>query len=387
MQGLPDPDLNFSFKQLFVPLTTTKAITWIIVIGLILYANMLFNGFVWDDNTFIINNPQVHQLHILSLIGPSIFNSHEFYRPIDSIYFAFLYSLVGQQPFFYHFIQLSLHIIVTCLLFLYLQYFFKKPLAFSLSLIFLVHPINVESVTFIGSTQSELYFLPGIIALLLSRKKHLSGRRLLFINILLLFSILSKEPGFLFLLLIFVYRYLFKLHGLKKLLLSNAVILAIYFLLRLFVGGSTFKSIDAIPIASLPLLQRILNIPIIIVYYLKTFIFPIHLAIWQLWIIKNITIQNFFIPLFICLLFIAVWFFVFKKIQSISDPKIHETNLLQFYFFSFWFVIGMGPLLQIIPLDMTVADRWFYFPIVGLLGMTGVCFQIFPFMFKHKTLV
>jgi hypothetical protein len=386
VQDIENED-DFSFKKLFVPLTTTKAITWIVIIGFVVYANMFFNGFVWDDNTFIINNPQVHQLNILSLIGPSMFNSTEFYRPIPAVYFAFLYSLFGQQAFYYHFMQLALHVTVTCLLFLYLKYFFKSSLAFFLSLIFLVHPINVESVAYIGSTQSELYFLPGIIALLLSRKKHLTLSRFICINVLLLLSLLVKETGFLFLLLIVAERYLFKLYGIKKFLLSGAVILIIYFVLRFFVGGVSIRTVDAIPIDSLPLLQRLLHIPIIIEYYLKIFFLPIHLAVWQLWILKNISVQNFFIPLFVCLLFIAGWLFVFMKIKKVAHSQINDTILQRFYFFSFWFVIGMGILLQIVPLDMTVADRWFYFPIVGLLGIIGTCFQIFPLVSKHKVFV
>jgi hypothetical protein len=60
MQGMPDGDFDFSFKNLFVQLTNKKAIVWLIIVSFIVYANMLFNGFVWDDLSFIINNPQTH---------------------------------------------------------------------------------------------------------------------------------------------------------------------------------------------------------------------------------------------------------------------------------------------------------------------------------------
>ena len=37
MQGLPESDLDYSFKNLFIPLTNKKAIIWISIIGFIVY--------------------------------------------------------------------------------------------------------------------------------------------------------------------------------------------------------------------------------------------------------------------------------------------------------------------------------------------------------------
>src|SRR5207248_10094559 len=48
-----------------------------------------------------------------------------------------------------------------------------------------------------------------------------------------------------------------------------------------------------------------------------------------------------------------------------------------YIFFTAWFLLGFLTHIQIIPLDGTVADRWFYFYMAGLLGILGMVAQQF----------
>src|SRR5579872_7079943 len=103
-----------------------KYISWIIGVGLIVYANSLFGGFIWDDKTYIINNPQIHNINWSLLFAKNIFNSAGFYRPIPALYFAILYAVSGNMSFLYHFVQVGLHITNVILLFLLFKKFFTK---------------------------------------------------------------------------------------------------------------------------------------------------------------------------------------------------------------------------------------------------------------------
>ena len=362
-----EQDSSFDFKQFFSPLTKSKAILIIVILGFFVYFNSLFNGFVWDDNDFIIKNPEVHQLNIVKLLSPNMFNSGPFYRPIPAIYFATLYTLFGKQPFFYHVIQITLHFIDTSLLYIYLSFFFSGGLSLFLAILFLVHPINGESVVYIGSTQSELYFLFGILALIIGHKQNLSRSKVLMVTGLLFLCSMVKETGFLFILLVIAYRFIFKLKKRKEVLISGILIGVIYACIRVFVGGVKYKMNRIIPIAGLTLSQRLLHIPAIMLYYLKTFGFPLQLGVWQQWTFQTTTFENFFFPLIICLIFFLLLFYA-----AFFLYKHDRKQFRVFIFFTLWFLSGMGMLLQIVPLDMTVADRWMYFPIVGLLGMLGV---------------
>ena len=192
-----EPQEEFSFKSYFVPLTTVKAIHWIIIIGLVVYFNSLFNSFVWDDFSQLINNSTSHSI----LNTPQFFidHSYTYYRPFATVVLAGMYMAFGTTAFWYHFVQVILHIINTIFIFILFKRFFKSFLSFILACIFLVHPINVESVAYISSIQAVLSLLLGLSALMIvSYKKQQSISLYLLLSLFFLLSMLSKETGIIF---------------------------------------------------------------------------------------------------------------------------------------------------------------------------------------------
>jgi regulator of sirC expression with transglutaminase-like and TPR domain len=361
---------KFSFKSYFIPLTTVKAISWIIIIGLIVYANLLFNGFVWDDNVYLLNNADIRTLNLAYLFGPNTWNNGLYYRPLTGLYFSILYYFFNFNSFFYHLLQIALHITNSILLFFVFKKFINKYISFFLSLLFLVHPIQVEAVAFIA-TLSPLSFLFGLIALLISFKKIITPKRFVLILLFLLLSILVKETGFLFFLFILLYRIIFhfKRNEIALFIFVDIIAGSIYYSLRYFIGKTslTLSQGTIVPIARLNFPERLENIPAIIFYYLKTFFYPVAFAIDQQWIVTRITYYKFYLPLLVDIVVVLL-----IVIFGIYLVKSHKKLFKPFLFFFFWFGLGLGFHLQLYALDMTVADRFFYYPIAGLLGMIGI---------------
>jgi hypothetical protein len=374
---------EFNLKKLFIPLTDKKAIWWIICIGFLVYANMLFNGFVWDDVSYLISNPDLHRFNLFHLLGSNIYNSIGFYRPVAAIYFGFLYLLFKDNPFFYHFLQLLIHIANVSLLFYFLSKFVNKKISFFLSLIFLLHPIQAESVSWISATVIPLSFLFGMIALLISLKGKLKAKHFILIFIFLFLSILTRETGVLFLFLIVSFRLIFKkTESLLYLVGSGTSAIIAFLILRMFMTGSYSENIAVYPITRLTFFERMVNIPSIFFYYIKTLFYPVKLSIDQLWFVKQINFWTFYFPFIVDFLFVLIicvfGFYIFKK-----DKKLFPSII----FFFTWFLVGMSAHLQILPLDMIVSERWFYFPMVGILGVAAIFLQSLKFRRNNLTLV
>ena len=344
----------------------------------------MFNGFVWDDEV------------VFQKATPT--PDTVYFRPAISAVYSTIYNIFGPQPFFFHFFQLILHITVAVLIYYLFRRFFKETVALILAVIFLVHPANVEAVSFASAMQEVGFTLVGIIELyiftilnssvilvkagiqtlldpLSSSLSDISLRvddlrgddtyiKVLFSTFILLIALLMKETAIVFFVLVFGYLLIFKKKPNNILVsysISAVILLMIYLLVRISNGSLYVQGQGLFPIMRVPLATRLINIPSIIQYYLKMFFFPINLAIAQHWVIKSPSFSNFLLPLILeALLFLSAIIYSIKKKNKV------------FTLFFLWFLIGLLPHLQIVPLNMTVAERWLYFPMIGLLGMVGV---------------
>lgn len=359
-------------------LTNLQIFFLLLLVGSFIHISIFFNGFVGDDVSQIYNVgivkgildlPKVFLFHHVVLGEPSLLGAY--YKPLMLFYFYFIRSVFGFNPFFYHTPQVFLIVINAFLTFLFFSKFFKKHIALILSVIFLIHPINQETAAYASNIQDVLFFLFGMSALLIGMRKKITARNYVIIFLLLLLSLLSKETGILFLFAFLIYTTLFKQKLLIKHILISAGALAIYFVFRLFSSGTNVFWIEPPPMAALSFRERIMHIPIVFYYYIQTFFYPITLTFNQQWIIKTFDATTFGLPLFadsffILILLICMWL-LFKK---------GEENKKTFVFFFLWFFLGIIPHLQILPLDATVATRWFYFSSIGALGMAGVGYEI-----------
>ena len=432
----------------------------------LVYANSLGNGFVLDDPSQVANNAAVTSFNLPGIFFGSSFGvgggtEGIYYKPMMSSSYAVLYHLFGSGAWSFHLLQVLLQAANGIIVFYIFRKFFKSGLAFWLALVFVLHPFNSEAVLYISNLQDVLFFFFGGLAFLVASWKQEQGRsltkvgsssrsvlavepartdlfflRALLCGILVLFSMLSKETGIVFIPVIVLYTVFFNFGKKQRweaywLFVALGTAFGFYFLLRFAAVGLPVGLDHPYPIMRLTLGERLVNIPAIGFYYVRNFFAPHDFAVAQHWVVKAVNWNSFWLPLLVDAVFVGVIGgigVVVWRVRNNAESKKRSvlaesarTDLKQgfsgwrsaelrgklskgrskdwdrpclglekvgplrgndlgegptlFYvylFFLGWFVCGMLLHLNIFPLDVTVADRWFYFPSVGLLGIIGV---------------
>ncbi len=346
---------------------TKKYILLLLLIGFIVYFMSLFNGFAWDDEEQILNNTAVHSIaSVPSFFFGSTFNTGGtgklggvYYRPLMMITFATLYQLAGPHAFIFHLFQLFLHLATGVLIFLLFRKFFREDLSWFLSLMYVVHPINVESVAYIAAIQDVSYvFFCMLIFVYYLYSKQPMKRKALVTGVCTLCALLSKEVAVTFIIPFIYYVYLHERKHLKQYIIAFLIPLVIYVVMRFIVAQVYFMPFQFAPIVQASLIQRIYMVPSLFFAYMHMVFWPDHISVMQHWIIKNYSVYSFWVPL------ISICALVAFVTQSAIRTKNKTLTL-----FLVMFVCGVSPYMQLFPLDMTVAARWFYYPFIGFLGI------------------
>src|SRR3989338_6713361 len=178
-----------------------KAILLILVLSVITYFNAFANRFVWDDRALIIENELIRDWkHIPQIFTNELYRTSapvSFYRPIQTLSCLFDYSIWHLNPYGYHFTNLFIHIVNGILVyFLVLLSLLDNnkqyPIALFTALLFIVHPVHVQAVTYISGRADLLACLFLLIAFILFMKGETFLSRIVS-SLSFIFALLSKE--------------------------------------------------------------------------------------------------------------------------------------------------------------------------------------------------
>jgi tetratricopeptide (TPR) repeat protein len=148
----------------------------IFILALITYSNSFHNSFHFDDAAFVVENPDIRYITDIKSIFSAVLPAPS--RAVGFFAFAFDYLFHQTDVFWYHVTNFTIHILVSWLVFIFCRqmiiafgsedtrrYEWSVPLI--TALLFAVHPVNTQAVTYISQrfqSLTVLFYLSAIIS-------------------------------------------------------------------------------------------------------------------------------------------------------------------------------------------------------------------------------
>jgi len=352
----------------------------IVAVGMICYSYSMGGKFVWDDTYFVVENSAIHSLRNTPLFftDPSTLArgklAHENYRPLVTLSYALDYAVWGLNTFGYHLVNTLFHVLNAILVFLLLKRFARDEVACFAALLFVAHPVQTEAVSWISGRSNVLFvffYLTSLISYIkfsvkktgVSRYIQKYGRfelifdsadlSYVFSVVLFCFALLSKEAAATLPLMVVLFDVILSREKIGARIgrwLPYFLILFGYILLRYFM----LDKLSQRPFWGVSIFETWLSIPKIIATYVQTIFWPLHLCVdRQAYLIGSVVDVSFLSGSLVLSALLAIFIISFRRAQNAA-------------FFTAWFIVTLAPFLNIIPINIFVAERFLYLPSIGI---------------------
>lgn len=159
---------------------TFLAVAALILAAVIVYANSFSGPFIFDDLPSIPENTTIR--HLATAFSPPAHGETVTGRPVLNLSFALNYALSGDRPWSYHALNLLIHVLAGLTLFGVVRRTLARrteaaarpaggiardatPVALAVALLWLVHPLQTESVTYLVQRAESLVGLFYLLTL------------------------------------------------------------------------------------------------------------------------------------------------------------------------------------------------------------------------------
>lgn len=322
-----------------------------------IYLNSLSGRFIWDEEFLIENNRHIKEwIGIKNIFiedaGAGADIRTNFYRPLQALTYMIDYSFWRLNPIGYHFTNICLHVFVALSIYwLICLIFANQNLAFITGLLFLMHPVHTQTVTYIASRADLLVALFALLSINFYIKQLFSRSPANFVLILFsyILAIFSKEYALVVPAILIMYSFIFKKKIILKEFLSILSISFIYVLLRLTILRFGIPPGEIIVTT---LYQRLSGFFIAITEYLRLLFLPFDLHMEYVFRPFSFMEPKAILG-FAALL--AVSIYVFRKKRT---NKLISFSIL-------WFFITLLPYSNIYPINAYMSEHWLYLASIG----------------------
>ena len=339
-------------------------ITWLV------YKTCFNNLFTnWDDPGYIKDDALIKDISaegIKNIFSTPIMGN---YHPLTILSYAIEYSSKGLQPYIYHLDSVLFHILVTVLVYWFVNVLTRRPIAAAITaLLFGLHPMHVESVAWIAGRKDVVYgafYMAACIAYVYFIRAAGSKKIALYAGVILLFvcSLLSKPVAVVLPATLLIIDYFEKRKWSYRVLIEKVplFLISIGFGIRSMQDQKTFGSLGTLNV-NYNFLERIALGGYAFITYLWKALVPVQLCNFYPYPEKlsgsTLSAVYYLYPLAVVAILLLLWMFARKNKVVV--------------FGALFFLVNIALLLQFIPVGGAIlADRYSYIPYLGLFFIAG----------------